>query len=203
MRWSRAMIMMILAVLAASGPPSPAAHAGVVSSARVVHFTLSGTSERALLDQFVRRGPKVGGRHAFARTRVRSRMRATLAGVAGRCVARRLKLTMRFQILLPRADEERRFPPAMQRRWRAFLAHLRRHEEHHKRIWLDCGQEAERRLKGLRAASCRALNRRMKRIYHAVMARCDARHAAFDRRESRLVLRQPFIRAALRRAPRR
>ena len=202
MRWSRAMIMMTLAVLVAFGSP-PAAQAGVVSRTGVMHFTLSGTSERALLDQFVRRGPKVGGRHAFARTRVRSRMRATLAGVAGRCVVRRLTLTMRFQILLPRADKERRFPPAMKRRWRAFLAHLRRHEERHKRIWLACGREAERRLKGLHASSCRALNRRMKRIYHAVMARCDARHAAFDARESRLVLRQPFIRAALGRPRRR
>lgn len=200
MHWLRAVMTVMMSVaLAAFVPPSPAARADVVSSVRVAHFTLSGTSERALLAQFMRRGPKVDGRHAFARTRVRARMRATLAGVPGRCVARRLNLTMRFHILLPRAGDEHRFPPAMKRRWRAFLAHLRRHEERHKRIWLDCGREAERRLKGLRAASCRALNRRMKRIYRAVMARCDARHAAFDAREGRRVLRQPFIRAALRR----
>ncbi len=188
----------ILLGLATPLPTGPAARAAPVTvRTSYVHFPLRAGSEAGLLAEMRRAGPLVGGRHAFARTRMRAAISSSMAGPAGRCRMRKVSMRLRFSIMLPRPLHLRRMSAPARRRWAAFASRLKRHELHHCSIWLACVRKARRAMLKLAAPSCAALKRRAELTYHRIMDACGKRHDIFDRRERMAVLRDPFVRAAL------
>ncbi len=184
--------------LAAPLDTGPAARAAPVTvRTSYVHFPLRAGSEAGLLAEMRRAGPLVGGRHAFARTRMRAAITMSMAGPAGRCRMRKVSIGLRFAISLPRPLRLRQMSAPARRRWAAFASRLRRHEQHHCGIWLACARKARRAMLKLTAPSCAALKQRAEATYRKVMDACGKRHDIFDRRERMAVLRDPFVRAAL------
>ncbi|HHN72565.1 MAG TPA: DUF922 domain-containing protein [Thermopetrobacter sp.] len=183
----------LLAALAVAAPEA-AAELHITHSRGV--FPVRGQTPTAVVRDLLRSGPLVSGQHAFARTRMKATMEAEFRGVRGDCRVRRLRLRVSFRTLLPRAVSYRRFSPPLRREWRAFVKALRRHENKHQRIWKGCLQDADRRLRRMRASSCGSLDARVKAAFRRILGRCDARHEAFDRSERAKALRLPFVRRA-------
>ena len=188
-------LLLGLAVLMPAIPASRAAPVTVRTS--YAYFPLRAGSEAGLLAEMRGMGPLVGGRHAFARTRMRARITSRMAGQAGLCRMRQVSFHLHFAISLPRPLNLRRMSSPARAHWRAFARHLRRHEQHHCSIWLACARKARRAMLKLAAADCATLRRRAEQVYRAVMNSCEKRHDAFDAREKMAVLRDPFVRAAL------
>jgi len=143
------------------------------------------------------RGPLVGGRRSFARTRMKSSLSTIFRKTRTSCRVRRQTLRIHYTMLLPRALNEHRFPKGMKRRWRAFLRHLARHEKRHVAIWTSCARLAERRIRRLKAASCTELDRKARTAWRRAMRSCDRLHDAFDLKERKTALKHPFLRSAL------
>ncbi len=187
-----------VALAAAAWAPAAGAAQVRVSEQR---FDLRAGNERGLLAEMRARGPLVEGRRSFARTRMQAHLRTRFSPRGGRCKVSGVSLRLNFTVLLPRARNLRRLPPRARKRWRAFVAHLRRHEARHRRIWLRCARRAEARIRTLSAADCATLRARTRKAWRASQRACDKAHEAFDAKERRAALRLPFIRAAL--APQR
>ena len=174
-----------------------AANAAPKVTTHYSYFKAAGTTDAALFAAVRAHGPVVSGKHAFARTRMKAAVSAKMTRQGGQCAIRKVNFNLNFIIAVPRATQRKRFSPALAHRWNRFLKHLVWHEKHHCSIWLKCARAAEKRILHLRAASCLALNRKMKAEYQRAMRKCDSLHAAFDAREQRGIMRRPFVRAAL------
>ena len=161
-------------------------------------YAVSGNSERALLADMRRRGPRVGGRPALASTRMEARYSARLHRAAGRCQVRHFRLHARFIVTLPRLRRPRLLQAGARRRWPGFLARLRRHEARHIAIWTECLKQVDGKLRRMSASDCGALKRSMESAYKRIMRACNRRHDAFDSREHHVSRKLPFIRAAIR-----
>lgn len=163
----------------------------------VERYAISGATERALLMDMRRKGPRVHGHPALASTRMAAHYSAQLEARGGRCRVREFRLEAVFTIRLPKLERPQRLTRATKRRWPGFLARLRRHENRHVRIWQKCLRQADRELRRLAARSCIALKRKLRERYRQIMKACDRRHDAFDAKEHHVARSLPFIRAAL------
>ncbi len=59
----------------------------------------------------------------------------------GACRVANLDFTWRFVITLPKAVDEAQMSNATRSMWREFTSYLKRHEEHHRTIFLGCGEK--------------------------------------------------------------
>jgi len=188
---------LLLAGLLMFAQPAVQARAAPVVTIKRATFALHATTEAGLLAELRARGPLVGGRRSFARTRMKSSLSTLFRKTRTSCRVRRQTLRIHYTMLLPRALNEHRFPKGTKRRWRAFLRHLARHENRHVAIWTSCARLAERRIRRLKAASCAELDRKARTAWRRAMRSCDRLHDAFDLKERKTALKHPFLRSAL------
>ncbi len=191
--------LLIAAVMAGILLPlaAPATTFAATFHVRRVTFPLVASSERGLLAELRRKGPLVNGRHAFARTRMKSSVRTRFAPRGGKCVVTGVDIKVSFTMLTPRALNAKRLPRAAQRRWRSFARRLLRHEQRHVAIWKNCARKAQERLRRLSTRSCSSMAAAARRTWRAVINECNRIHDAFDRKESHAATGLPFVRAAL------
>jgi predicted secreted Zn-dependent protease len=176
--------------------PHPAG-AEVAFRTITVPFSVKGATPAAVLKDLRHNGPLVEGRHAFARTRMSAELKARYRGPRGDCRVEKLRLRAKFEIRLPKAREYHRFSPVVKREWRQFVGILARHERAHVRIWQRCLSRAERRMRRLRAASCRHLKKRVHSAFREALRACDQMHERLDHRDVSRTSRIPFVRRAL------
>ena len=168
----------------------------------IIYFPVRGTTPSALYADVLRSGPRGKSGRAMATTQVKITQDASIRrGRRSRLESYRLdvKITTR----LPRLAENSRISPALRRTWNGFAGYVRRHEARHKAIYLRCvrkiGASARRAFN--RAGSCRGAKSALQRMFRRELARCEALHAAYDRREAGRIKRLPLIVQATR--PRR
>ena len=183
------------ALLLAGATP---AMADLRTSTAVKRYAISGHTERSLLLEMRRKGPRVQGHPALASTKLAARYSARLEARGGHCRVRNFLLEASFTIQLPRLRQPQRLRRGARARWPGFLARLRRHENRHITIWKGCLRQAHKELRRLSASNCLSLKRKMKERYRRIMKACDRRHDAFDTREHHVAHKLPFIRAAIR-----
>lgn len=115
----------------------------------------------------------------------------------GRCEVTSLTFRWRFVLTLPKAADYGRMSGATQAMWTSFLAGLKRHEETHRTIFLECGAQfvpAAERLTG--PAGCFGMKRKVQRFIDQRYATCMAKQKAFERQDRSRILGLAFIRAA-------
>ena len=171
--------------------------AGAQPATNYVHYLVAGTSAQGLFESMLNNGPRVGGGKAYASTRMDPNLSASTATSGGQCRVASFKMNMTFTIRLPKLDEARKIEPALRSSFERFYAFARRHEETHRRIWLECAAEAETMATGVVAASCTEAEARSLKIVEEVSRRCDRRHAEFDAGEQKQLSKHPFLRQAL------
>ncbi len=201
MEWKRCILPVFLgSVLTApmTFVGATTAHARLGTTTVVKRYVISGRTERALLMDMRRKGPRVQGHPALASTKLAAHYAARLERRAGTCRVRDFRLEATFTMQLPRLKRQRGLARGTRKRWPAFLARLRRHENRHISIWRGCLKQADRELQRLSARSCLSLKRKMKERYRQIMKACDRKHDAFDAHEHHVARNLPFIRAAIR-----
>jgi predicted secreted Zn-dependent protease len=121
------------------------------------------------------------------------------ASSAGSCRVKNLDFTWRFVITLPKAVDEARMNAATRAMWREFTSYLKRHEEHHRTIFLACGKDfLAKAAKITGRGGCFGLERKVRSFVDKQYKACMARQREFDRQE-----RQSVANLALRRAYRK
>ena len=163
------------------------------------YYTVSGDSAGELYDSMIRRGPHVNGAKAYASTAASSSQQGKLLqGKSCRIIDYRLSL--KFVIRLPKFANEGALSGETRSRWRAFSAFLRKHEETHRSIWLDCAHSIEAQVTAIRASNCKSAEAQSVSLWNSIRASCLKRHDAFDAAEQRRLIKHPFVRLVLSKA---
>lgn len=117
----------------------------------------------------------------------------------GACRAASIDFNWQFVITLPKAVDEARMSGSTRAMWREFTTYLKRHEEHHRTIFLGCGKAfVAKAAKISSARTCSGLKRKIVRFIDKQYAACMTRQRDFDRQE-----KQTVANLALRRAYRK
>jgi predicted secreted Zn-dependent protease len=104
------------------------------------------------------------------------------------CGVDSLDFTWRFVITLPKAVDEAGMSAATRGMWREFTSYLKRHEEHHRTIFLACGKDFLAKAAKITAGrSCPGLERKVRKFIDKQYAACMARQRQFDRDEKETV----------------
>lgn len=112
------------------------------------------------------------------------------------CQVRDVDFSWQFVITLPKAVDEAGMSNSVRGMWREFTAYLKKHEEQHRTIFINCGKEFVAEAAKLTGGGpCFALKSKVKRFVDKQYKACMATQRAFDRDE-----RQSVNRLALRRA---
>lgn len=176
--------------------PGPAA-AKPVTTTKVQHYEVSGTTARSLDTQMSSLGPWHGNSRAYANIVVRPSYDGNL--VQGKmCRLEKFKVTAAFTMTLPRLARGAKLSKTLGEQWKSFSAFARKHEETHKAIWIECLAKAERRALALRVKDCDSLGKEVDRVFAAEWQTCEKRQEAFDIAERAKLARHPLIVAASR-----
>lgn len=117
----------------------------------------------------------------------------------GVCRVANIDFNWRFVIKLPKAVDKARMSSATGAMWGEFTGYLKRHEEHHRTIFLDCGRTfLAEAAKVTSRRSCFGFKRKIRRFIEKKYAACMKKQRAFDRQE-----KQSVANLALRRAYRK
>jgi predicted secreted Zn-dependent protease len=114
----------------------------------------------------------------------------------GACRVSDLTFRWNFVITLPAADEGR-MSPATRTMWREFTGYLKTHEEHHRTIFLACGERfvpAAAKLTGL--PGCLGMKAKVQRYIDKQYEACMKEQRAFDRREGKTTANLALVKAA-------
>jgi predicted secreted Zn-dependent protease len=176
-----------------------AADAKPKSTTSYSYYSVSGDSAVELYDSMVRRGPHVNGSKAYASTAASAVQEGKLMQGTS-CRVSDYRLSLKFTIRLPKLRNEAALSGETKGRWRQFSAFLKRHEETHRSIWLECAQALESKVASIRTGDCRSAEAKAVKMWDRARAACLKRHDAFDAAEQRRLIKHPFVRMVLARA---
>ncbi len=159
------------------------------------YYTITGPDDRSLDVQMARFGPTHRGGRAYATLAADPTFKGRL--VPGRyCRLQSFRVNVRFVMILPKLSTRARLSSATKARWHRFAAFVRRHEEHHRRIWMGCLARGEARARKLHIGDCGQLDQAVAEVFKQEWARCEKLQDAFDTAQHILLKRQPLIVAA-------
>ncbi|MGI9372201.1 MAG: DUF922 domain-containing protein [Hyphomicrobiales bacterium] len=176
----------------------PQANAKPKVSTSYKSYSVPGKSAQQLFAHMSRYGPHANGAPALATTAANFSHGAKLRRGKG-CKLTSYQVSMKFVITLPKARNKSAMPPKLRKRWGQFAAHAKWHEQQHRKIWIRCARKIEKRVRALRPQrSCETAWAKARDIASQELERCDVKHAAFDRKESKRASKLPLIKQALR-----
>jgi predicted secreted Zn-dependent protease len=181
--------LVIAAILGLGVVPTTAVQsfASVSVKTKTVTYSISGKNGEALLGAMDRRGPKHGLlTRAIAQTRYVVNWDIDWEERGGACriayAAARLSITYSYPAVTSRMS------PALERRWRRFMAGVQRHEEMHGRIARQMVNAAEKSVSAIRHRNdrgCRRTQAELKKRVAGIYAKYEARQVQFDNIEHR------------------
>jgi predicted secreted Zn-dependent protease len=164
------------------------------TSTVVRYYPVSGTTLQSLA-RAMRANP-ISGDHGMAVANIRPYydLRVATRNAGGQCRGNAVRLSIEFTLTLPQASAAG-MSPGTRNAWRNFVGHVRRHEETHRSIYLQCARNfLARAAKISSAAGCYAVEAEARRLLAESNRACEARHLAFDRRERGRVARLALFR---------
>lgn len=180
-----ALLSCLLAVpCAAGGDHAPAAGSAVLQvSEDVVHYPVSGNSERALREQLRHDLLPDAAGSSHGRTRSDIELSYEAFDDAGECRPKHLQIKLQITTTLPQWTPEADVDPELQSRWDRAYAALERHEAVHREHALEAARGLKRRIAQLQPMSdCRALRRAINRALYRVTTKCELDDDLFDMR---------------------
>lgn len=172
----RGICIALVACLAASP-----ALCGVRTTVRTETYAIAGNTGEALLDSMDRNGPRHGLlARAMAQTRYKVGWDTDWLKSGSRCRLKSADATLSIVYRYP--ELARPAPRKLQRRWKAFMAGVRKHEETHGQIARQMVVAAHNSVSKLARKDdlCVRSQRQFERIIDAVYAKYEARQARFD-----------------------
>jgi len=172
------------------------AFAEVRSSTQTRSYSVGGTTARSLVS-YMRSRPFHGSRgDAVANIRPSYALNVATRQSGSVCRASKVTLNIRFVMTLPRAQSTSAMNASTRSAWNAFVAFTRRHEETHRSIYVQCGNNFVAKAERMTASNCGALQASIRQLLEREKSACEARQRAFDRSEYRRVAGLSLFRMA-------
>ncbi len=163
---------------------------------KYVYYTISGDSASKVYNAMIRRGPHVNGAKAYASTAATSSQQGKLSqGKA--CEIQDYRLKIDFVIRLPKVSNPKALTGAAGSRWQQFSQFLKKHEETHRSIWLECAAQLEKDVRAINAPDCSVADAKATKLWAQMRQSCSRRHDAFDAAEQKKVLKHPFVKMVM------
>jgi predicted secreted Zn-dependent protease len=163
------------------------AAAGVTTSTQTSSYRVGGSTASDLVS-YMRYHPFPGDRGAaVANIRPSYSLSVVSAQTGATCRASAVNLRITFVMTLPSASSAG-MSPATRAAWNSFVAFARRHEEHHRAIYLQCANTFVAKAQQATAGSCLGLNANIRSLLESQKRACDRLQAAFDRQDAPRVL---------------
>ncbi|MHA1548322.1 MAG: DUF922 domain-containing protein [Alphaproteobacteria bacterium] len=161
-------------------------------------YYVGGTTPRSLVN-FMKTMPHRGHRGAaFASIIPSYQLDLRTRRRGNTCRVTRADLKVRFVLTLPKAREEARMSRSTRNAWRNFVNFAKRHEEKHRRIYLNCAQNFVAKARRVKAPDCFSAQNEVRRLQMREQRTCDRRNTAFDSKEYKRVARLTLFRRARR-----
>ncbi|NGO54359.1 DUF922 domain-containing protein [Mesorhizobium camelthorni] len=154
---------------------------GVKTTIRTETYSIAGNTGEALLDSMDRNGPRHGLlARAMAQTRYKVGWDVDWLRSGSKCRLKSADATLSIVYRYP--ELTRPAPRKLERRWKAFLAGVRKHEEMHGQLARQMVLAAHNSVSRLARKDdlCIRSQRQFDRIIDAVYAKYEARQAQFD-----------------------
>ncbi|MEM8812885.1 MAG: DUF922 domain-containing protein [Pseudomonadota bacterium] len=179
--------------------PEPAA-AKIVEKTETKHYRIGGKTPLGLVRGMHKKGRKRGTKVALATIRTKADFDLDFPNPRS-CRNGTLNIDVAFTIRLPQPRFDDRLPGETAKKFNIFYDFLKRHEEEHKRIHLQClarlQSQANRLLSRVRSCDQIAgVTEQFRAITQAETAKCRAAHNALDRRDEPRVGRSALYKAA-------
>ena len=179
---SRLSILLLAVVVGLAAAASASAGPKILVTTKT--YPVAGDDGAALVKAMDRTGPRQGFMtRAIAQTSYTVDWDLQVARTKDACRLARAEPTLHVNYIFPRADN---LPPALAKRWKRFMAGVRKHEKTHGRIAAEMVRAAARSVSGLTYAqdpACDRTRREAWRRIDAIYAKYEARQVAFDGRE--------------------
>ncbi|MCB1379873.1 MAG: DUF922 domain-containing protein [Alphaproteobacteria bacterium] len=187
--------------LLALGLTAQAAAAKPSQTTKYTYYNVGGDTVEDIYRAMLSRGPRVNGAKAYAATSATSSQDGKLVQSKS-CRIQDYKLRIDFVIKLPRIKNEKALPSGDRARWQQFSSFLKRHEERHRAIWLECAADLDKKVRAIKAKTCSQAESRATALWDATRAACSKRHDAFDKAEQKKLMRHPFVQLVYKRSGR-
>ena len=163
---------------------------------KYVYYSIAGDSASKIYNAMIKRGPHVNGAKAYASTAATSSQQGKLSQGKS-CEIQDYRLKIDFVIRLPRISNPKALTGTAGSRWQQFSQFLKKHEETHRSIWLDCAAQLEEDVRAINAADCSVADAKATRLWTQMRQSCARRHDAFDAAEQKKVLKHPFVKLVM------
>jgi predicted secreted Zn-dependent protease len=171
---------------------SNAAHAKIADHTSYNYFQISGKSAAQIYKSLLSHAKGPGGNDAYATTSTQISQKGSYNEVRG-CKVKTYDTFLTFKINLPRLNTSERPSGIVNAKWQGFASMLKRHEEHHRQLWMACATSFNNRVMAMRESTCGALQVRFKALWETTQASCRKQNDAFDTAEKARFTSQPFI----------
>ncbi|MCP4383573.1 MAG: DUF922 domain-containing protein [Hyphomicrobiales bacterium] len=189
-------ILRVCGVAALAVSVTAYAYAGVKTSTQIRSYYVSGSTSKSLVN-YMRRHPFRGDTgDAVANIRPTYRLSAPTRMSGGTCRASKVTLSIRFVMTLPKARSESSMASSTRNAWRSFVSFTRRHEEGHKRIYVQCGNAFVAKAQRMTSKNCGSLSVSIRRLLETEKRACERKHRAYDRRDYNRIYRLSLFRMA-------
>ncbi len=168
------------------------AEAKVSQTTTYNYFKVQGQSPRAIYVSLLKHAKGPSGHDAYATTITRIYQKTDFA-VGKNCSFKNYSIIGKFKITLPKLVGAAGASAATKQSWAGFATVLKRHEEHHRDLWMACVRNFEKQVASMSSKNCGTLAINFKKLWITTQKNCDAQNRAFDKNERQNFLRQPFI----------
>ncbi len=173
-----------------------ASHAAETRKPNVIYYPVHGASAKAIKDDIIQHGPRIGGRSAFSFTIPAIKVSKKAVQSGGSCHFKTYRIASVYNFVLPRLAATKGLPRQTQTNWNAFSSYLKAHENQHRQIWLTCLSEFENEARALEASSCDSLEKAATRAFERKKLACLEEDQRLDFYYTKEVLKLPFMREA-------
>jgi predicted secreted Zn-dependent protease len=186
-------IALLFALLLACATPSSAAEAS-----RTVYYPVKGRTAPDIYASIRSASPRVEKGATFAFTRIATKTDSKLGKANAQCRYVSFRTAGYFIFTLPQHVAPDQLPAKLRSKWLSFVDYLLVHEQGHRDMWQQCFADYDAAVLQLSAGDCRELDALREKLFTDIKRRCIAKDEAFDVIFRKEVLREPFMKDALR-----
>jgi predicted secreted Zn-dependent protease len=171
------------------------AQAKISQNTSYSYFKISGQSAQQIYKSLLAHAKGPGGHDAYATTSTRIIQNGQYTGGKS-CRVKSYNTFLTFKINLPKLAASNAHA-SVKGSWQNFAGVLKRHEEHHRTLWMSCATQFNTAVLALSNSNCSTLKRKFDSLWKKAQANCRKQNDAFDKAEQAQFLRQPFIQLVL------
>lgn len=176
--------------LALLAHPAFPAYAQPTSHTTYSYFTVHGNSLSELHRDMISHGPTAKGVRGYGVTSARPGKQMTVAACKRNG---EYQFGIEFVIQLPKAANPGALSVAELGLWNRFAQFVKKHEEVHRSIWMNCAAKYDLKLQASASQNCASGQAKVTRLWSEMLATCGPKQIAFDAAQRGVLKAHPFM----------